>query len=161
MGQGLLVLEALCAREHFDEITAFRAHLERTRDHITTIGTLDSLEYLRRGGRIGSAQAFFGSLLSIKPIIEVRNGLVEGIAKQRTRGRSLAELSARVHAAGPLERIAVVHALANDASRFIELIQDVETREPLVLSTIGPVIGAHTGIGTIGVAYQRQIPDGT
>jgi len=156
LGQGLLVLDALDSRNGFENADALVAHLNEARTRIMTFGTLDTLDNLRRGGRIGSAQAFFGSLLSIKPIVEVRGGKVEGLAKQRTRRRSLSYLAERVREAGPLERLAVVHALAKDVMDFIELLKEIETCEPLIISTMGPVIGAHTGIGTIGVALERQ-----
>ena len=155
MGQGLLVLVALDSRDSVNDADALVAHLNEARLRIKTFGTLDTLDNLKRGGRIGSAQAFFGSLLSIKPIVEVRNGKVEGVAKQRTRGRSLAYLADCVREEGPFERLAVVHALAKDVMDFVALLKDIETREPLIISTMGPVIGAHTGIGTIGVAFEQ------
>ncbi len=155
MGQGLLVLDAIDTREHSEDAESLAAYLTAARSRITTLGTLDTLDNLKRGGRIGSAQAFFGSLLSIKPIVEVRNGKVEGLAKQRTRGRALAYLANCVRDEGPLERLAVVHALARDVMEFVALLDDIETRVPLVISTMGPVIGAHTGIGTIGVTFER------
>lgn len=148
------MLEALERRSEVSGLAELEHHLNATRARIKTLGTLDSLENLRRGGRIGSAQAFFGSLLSIKPIVEVRNGQVEGLDRQRTRRRSLEYLAARVLESGPLTRIGVVHALANDVADFIDLLATVETREPMIVSTMGPVIGSHTGIGTIGVAFQ-------
>ncbi len=154
MGQGLLVLDALDARDRARDGDALVTYLNEARSRIRTLGTLDTLDNLKRGGRIGSAQAFLGSLLSIKPIVEVRNGTVEGVAKQRTRGRSFAYLAQCVREAGPLERLAVVHARAEDVTEFIALLNGVDTREPLIVSTMGPVIGAHTGIGTIGVAFE-------
>jgi len=156
LGQGLLVLDALDNRDRASDSDALVAYLNEARPRIKTLGTLDTLDNLKRGGRIGSAQAFFGSLLSIKPIVEVRNGKVEGLAKQRTRGRSLAYLANCVREEGPLERLAVVHALAKDVMEFVALLKDIETRVPLIISTMGPVIGAHTGIGTIGVAFEKK-----
>lgn len=155
MGQGLLVLDALDSRTACADADALAAHLSEARLRIKVLGTLDTLDNLKRGGRIGTAQAFLGSLLSIKPVVEVRDGTVVGIAKQRTRGRSISYLAEQVHLAGPLERLAVVHALANDVMDFVALLEGVETREPLTVTTMGPVIGAHTGIGTIGVAFEQ------
>jgi DegV family protein with EDD domain len=156
IGQGLLVLEALGVREEADSIDDLVSHLNAIQSQITTMGTLDTLENLRRGGRIGTAQAFFGSLLSIKPIIEIRHGRVEGESKQRTRGRSLSYLADQVRSAGPLQRLGVVHALADDVTSFVDRLDGIDSTEPLIISTMGPVIGAHTGIGTIGVAFQRR-----
>jgi len=109
---------------------------------------------LRRGGRIGSAQAFFGSLLSIKPIIDVRDGIVAGESRQRTRSRSLRYLADKIIEAGPLERLAVAHAAAADLDVFLEMLAPVHPARELVVTYIGAVIGAHTGPGTIGVCLE-------
>ena len=117
------------------------------------MGTLDTLENLRRGGRIGSAQALLGSLLSIKPVVEVRNGVVEGESKQRTRSRSLQYLADRVLSGEPPARLAVVHAAADDVGLVIEKLRSITPPDGIVVNTIGPVVGAHTGLGTIGVCW--------
>lgn len=156
MGQGLLVLEAVAARDHLQQINALTEYLLMARDRITTFGTLDTLENLHRGGRIGGAQAFLGTLLSIKPIIVVRDGRVEAESKQRTRARSFNYLAEKVRAAAPLERLAVVHARASDVMDFIRLLEGIKVTEELIISTMGPVIGAHTGLGTVGVAFLQQ-----
>lgn len=158
MGQGLLVLDAIQQRQHCDDVFELEASILDARGHIATFGTLDTLDNLKRGGRIGAAQAFFGSMLSIKPTVEIKDGRVEGLGRQRTRRRALADLASRVRRAGPLVRFSVVHALADDIEEFLDLVRDVDAREPLIVSVMGPVIGAHTGIGTIGVAYQTVGP---
>ena len=155
MGEGLIAMEAA-------EIAASGASIEevvgRTAKAIadsSLYGTLDTLEYLRRGGRIGNAQAFVGSLLSIKPVIELRNGIVEGESRQRTRTRSLRYLADKVSELGRLERFAIVHAGAQDLDDFLPMVADVGTHHDTVVTYIGPVIGAHTGPGTIGVCCQK------
>ena len=75
-------------------------------------GVIDSLEFLKRGGRIGGAAQLMGSLLSIKPVIEIRDGVVEVESSQRTRIRSLQYLADKASQAGPLERIAVANGAA-------------------------------------------------
>ena len=156
LGEGLLVLEAHSLAAKGDDLDRTAAEVRAVIGRLGVLGTLDTLDNLRRGGRIGSAQAFIGSLLSIKPVVEVRNGVVEGESKQRTRGRSLDYLSDKVHAAGPLKRLAIVHAMAPDVSKMVTLLSDVEVDEPLFTAVMGPVIGAHTGVGTIGVAMLRR-----
>jgi DegV family protein with EDD domain len=155
MGQGLLVLEAMAARSTRSSPVDLLEHLLAERELISTFGTLENLESLRRGGRIGGAQAFVGTLLSIKPVIEVRDGRVEGESRQRTRARSLSYLATKIRAAGPLKRLAVVHAGADDVGDLISLIGNIPVDEPLTISLMGPVIGAHTGIGTIAIALER------
>lgn len=157
MGEGMAVLEAArlaAGGAALDPICdAVRDQLART----TIYGALDTLDYLRRGGRIGAAQAAFGSLLSIKPVIELRDGVVVGESRQRTRARSLRYLADKVAALGPLQRLAVVHAAAaeDDLGRLLELLAPLEVAEPTTVGYIGPVIGAHTGPGTVGVCAVR------
>jgi DegV family protein with EDD domain len=155
MGQGLLVLEAADQAPHAaslaDLVTIVRDAIEK----MEVFGTLDTLENLRRGGRIGSAQAFIGTVLQVKPVVEVRDGVVKGESRQRTRARSLRYLADKVNSAGPLRRLAVMHAAAHDVDEFRALIKPVSLEYPLVVSYIGPVIGAHTGVGTIGACFLR------
>jgi DegV family protein with EDD domain len=156
MGEGLVVLAALDAAEAGGDIdTVERAALEAI-DRVQTYGTLDSLENLRRGGRIGNAQALLGSLLSIKPVIVLRGGLVEAESRQRTRARSLTYLVDKVREAGPLQRLAVVHAEARDLGTFLDLLNPLWPREQILVSYIGPVIGTHTGAGALGICFERS-----
>ncbi len=154
MGEGFVVLEAAeaaAAGAAPDEVAAAAlACIEKVR----VLGTLESLETLRRGGRIGSAQAFFGSLLSIKPVIEVRGGVVVGESRQRTRGRSIRYLAERVASLGAHRRLAVVHAAAADVDVLVAALAEAGAGEPSSVGYIGPVIGAHTGPGTLGVCVQ-------
>lgn len=153
LGTGLIVLAcAQLAATGADTATVARYARElvgRTR----VIGALDTLEYLRRGGRIGNAQALLGSALSIKPIIAVIDGVVEQAGRQRTRTRALDHLVAQVEALGSnLEHLAVLHAQCSDVDRFVERLARLTSTEILV-AELGPVIGTHAGPGTIGIAY--------
>lgn len=118
------------------------------------LGALDTLENLKKGGRIGNARALLATALSIKPIIEVTDGVVEQAGKQRTRGKALKLLVDRV--AGDADRIddlAVLHADCSDVDQFVEMLQPYCVGE-IVIGEIGPVVGTHAGRGTIGVAYS-------
>ena len=95
-----------------------------------------------------------GSLLSIKPLIEVRNGVVEPNGKQRTRSRALDHLVKLVtEEADNIERLAVLHAACDDVDALVDRLKPLVDGEILV-GQIGPVVGAHAGIGTIGVTFQ-------
>lgn len=154
MGQGLLVLEAARRAAAGGDAATVAAAVRAAVDRVKVYGTLDTLENLRRGGRIGSAQALVGSLLSIKPVIEVRNGIVEPESRQRTRTRSLQYLVDKVRAAGEIAQLALLHAMATDVDTFADMMAEVYPREKTVVSTIGPVVGTHTGPGAAGVAFQ-------
>ncbi len=156
MGQGLVAMAAAEAATEGAGIDGAVAAAESTRGRLTVCGVIDTLENLRRGGRIGGAAAALGTLLSIKPVIEVRGGVVEQESKQRTRAKSLNYLAQKVRAAGPLERLAVVNAQAPDFSEFLGLLADVRSTRPRLVGEIGPVIGTHAGPGTIGVAWVTE-----
>jgi fatty acid-binding protein DegV len=94
------------------------------------------------------------SALSIKPIIEVRGGKVEEGGKQRTRSKALAFLVEKVRNAGPIENLSVLQAQCDDLDVLVDELRKVYSGE-IIVGDIGPVIGAHTGAGTIGVAYHH------
>src|SRR6202035_4262699 len=94
-----------------------------------------------------------GSMLSIKPVIEVTNGIVEEESKQRTRRRSLRYLADKVHSAGPIARLAAFSADAPDMDEFLAMLDGVHPTEKLLVGDVGPVIGTHAGPGAIGVAW--------
>jgi len=154
IAQGLMVLAAArMAREgkSLDDVAGAAEDLVgRTR----VFAALDTLENLKKGGRIGGAEAFLGSLLSIKPIIEVRDGVVESESRQRTRSRSIQYLVEKVRQFGEVENLAVVHARAPDVNQLVDLLAAVYPRERILVGQVGPVIGTHAGPGTIGVAFH-------
>jgi DegV family protein with EDD domain len=116
-------------------------------------GALDTLENLKKGGRIGGAKAMLATALSIKPIIEVRDGKVEQGGKQRTRSKALAFLVDKVASYGAIENLAVLHADCDDADQFVAMLRRSYDGD-IVLGDIGPVVGSHAGHGTIGVAFN-------
>jgi DegV family protein with EDD domain len=153
MGHGLVVIAAAEASAAGADLPGVVAAAEDAARRLKLFGAIDTLENLKRGGRIGGARALVGSMLSIKPVIEVRGGIVEQESKQRTRGKSLRYLADKVKDAGPVERLAVFSADAPDISDFLVLLDGVETRDRTLLGEVGPVIGSHAGRGAIGVAY--------
>ncbi len=155
VGEGLVVLEATDRAAAGESVEAIGNALATTWKKVEVFGTLDTLEWLRRGGRIGAAQALLGSLLSIKPVIEVRDGVVVPESRQRTRARSFEYLAEKVRRAGPLKRLAVAHAAAADVSEMEKLLAPIFPADETIVSYIGPIVGAHTGPGTVGVAFQR------
>ncbi len=156
ISMGLGTIAVACARAArggvgLDDIEALAHDLvERTR----VFGALDTLENLKKGGRIGNAKALLATALSIKPIIEVTGGVVEQAGKQRTRSKALAHLVSTVQShQGNIENLAVLHADCSDIDLFVEMLAPYHTDDILV-GEIGPVIGTHGGRGTIGVAFQ-------
>ncbi|HEX3563796.1 MAG TPA: DegV family protein [Acidimicrobiales bacterium] len=151
MGQGLMVLaaaESASAGASLDEVEAVvQGRIERTQ----VFGAIDTLEHLEKGGRIGGARALLGSLLSIKPVVHVVDGVVEEESKQRTRSRQLRYLADKIIGFGNLERVAVCNGAASDLDDLLGLLSGVDVKYPLEVVNLGPVVGTHTGPGTLGV----------
>ena len=122
-------------------------------------GVLDTLENLKKGGRIGGAKALLGTVLSIKPIIEVRDGVVHEGGRQRTRGKALGFLVDKVRECmghgGGISQLSVLHAACPDVDSFVEQLRAVYPGD-IMVGQIGPVVGAHAGRGTIGVAFFQD-----
>jgi DegV family protein with EDD domain len=151
MGLGLMVLDAAeqaAAGADLDELERRTGELVA---RSTVYGVVDNLEHLTKGGRIGGARALLGSMLSIKPVVALVDGVVEEESKQRTRARSLQYLADKMRNSPPLSRVAIAHGAATDIDAFLALVEDVPSDHPLVVSQLGPVIGTHTGPGTVGL----------
>ncbi|TPW15090.1 MAG: hypothetical protein FD127_979 [Acidimicrobiaceae bacterium] len=153
---GLGMIAADCARlartgASLDDVAARAIDLAaRTR----VWGALDTLDNLKKGGRIGGARALLASALAIKPIIEVRDGKVEQGGKQRTRSKALAFLVDKLASYGTVSNLAVLHADCSDVDQFIDMLRPHHSGD-IVVGDIGPVVGSHAGRGTIGIAFQE------
>ncbi len=117
-------------------------------------GALDTLDNLKKGGRIGNARALLATALAIKPLIEVVDGKVEQGGKQRTRSKALRFLVDKVSEYGPqIEQLAVLHADCDDVQEFVEMLAPHYSGD-IVIGQIGPVIGTHAGRRTMGIAFS-------
>lgn len=160
MGLGYAVLAAADAADRglaADEVGA--AAISRARAS-TTLFYVDTLDYLRRGGRIGAASALVGTALAVKPLLAVEDGGITLFDKVRTTARALARLEGRaVEIAGDQPVDLAVHHLAN-AERAQALADSLRSRVPklgeLVISEVGAVIGAHVGPGMVAVVISPR-----
>ena len=153
MGLGLTVLacaELAKTGASADEVVArAQSVIPRTR----VFAALDTLDNLKKGGRIGGAKAMLATVMSIKPLISITNGLVEEAGKQRTRSKALAHLVDILrNQEVPIERLAVLNAQCADIDSFIAMVKEVYTGE-IIVGDIGAVIGTHAGQGTIGIVF--------
>lgn len=128
-----------------------RAMIPRTEIY----GALDTLENLKKGGRIGGAKALLGSMLSVKPIIHIADGAVEEAGKQRTRRRALEWLRDQLFNEPVVEKLSILHGEAPDFDEFLDMISSRYPRESIRVGKIGAVIGTHGGPGVIGMCYLR------
>jgi fatty acid kinase fatty acid binding subunit len=153
MGLGNLCLTAARRAADGDALESIVAEVVDRRDRTRLFATLDTLEFLKKGGRVGNARALLGTVLSIKPIIEVRDGVVEEAGKVRTRSKALKVLAAKA-AEGKIEHLSVLHGNAPDVGELLDLLDPVFPRDEIITGLVGPVIGTHAGPRVIGVTFQ-------
>jgi DegV family protein with EDD domain len=120
------------------------------------MGTLATLEHLIKGGRLTGAKALLGSVLSVKPLVELRDGHVVEAGRQRTRAKAMAACAAAAEAAAPLRRLAVAHGNADDVDQMVAMLDNIKTEHPVVIANMGSVVGTHGGPGIIGLGWIRE-----
>ena len=124
-----------------------------------TFFLVDTLEYLRRGGRIGRASEMLGSLLRVRPLLSLTDGEVIPIGRVRTKQRAIEELLKCAAALKPIERMMIAHATTPDElTRIAERLREIAPDAPLVTGHIGPVIGVHAGPGLLAFAVVTAAP---
>jgi fatty acid kinase fatty acid binding subunit len=152
-GMGMLLLAASAAARGGAEKDAVAARVRETRQKLKIWFCLDTLEYLRRGGRVGKAQAWLGGTLKIKPILSLEYEIVP-VERVRTAGRAFERMVAYAQELSDAGADAwvVQHIQAPEQSqRLIDRCREIFDSEPLFASEVGPVIGTYTGPGLIGV----------
>ena len=151
---GLAVVEAAERAAGGGDLDAVAAAAADACEATDLYATLDTLEYLRRGGRIGTAAAFVGGLLDVKPIISFEVGEVTAAGRVRTRARALADVLDHLRGLGDrVQRLGVIHSEAADLAEFVEGVAGIHGAAPLVIR-IGPIVGTHAGPGALGVVYR-------
>src|SRR5437763_5604331 len=150
--QVIAAAEAARDDKSADEIVAM---VEDMANRTNMIGALDTLENLKKGGRIGGAKALLGNLLSVKPLIDVSTGRVEEAGKARTRKKALQWMADRLLEEPAVERLCVCHGEAPDLDEFLDLIASRYPRDQLRIGLIGAVIGTHAGPRVMGVTWQQ------
>jgi DegV family protein with EDD domain len=159
-GLGLLLLAACAAARRGSDKDAVVAHVREARKALRIWFCLDTLDYLRRGGRIGKAQAWLGGTLKIKPVLSLEYEIVP-VERVRTAGRAferMVDYARELHDSGS-DGWVVQHIQAPDqAQRLIDRCREIFDSEPVSTSEVGPVIGTYTGPGLIGVgAIPRSL----
>ena len=153
-GLGTMVLAAGRTASNGASAEEVVSVVESLKQRTYVYAALDTLENLKKGGRIGNAQALFGNMLSIKPIIDFSSGVVEEAAKLRTRKKSLVWLRDKLAEHGDrVENLSVLHAQAEDIEDFLELLTTVVDPSTTRVGSLGPVVASHAGPGVIGMCF--------
>jgi fatty acid kinase fatty acid binding subunit len=158
--QELMVMEAVRMAAAGQSAEAILARINKLSSGFHFYLTLETLEYLEKGGRIGKAAALLGTALQMKPIVEVRDGAVEAAGRVRSKSKAVAQMLELVKQ-GTSGRsrvyLGVMHAAALEEARAVEtdLVSKLKPVE-MTMAEIGPVVAVHTGPGTVGVAFYAE-----
>lgn len=158
MAMGFHVLSAARAAQAGASLLECQKLAEEAQKHTGVCFVVDTLEFLRRGGRIGGAQAMLGSALNLKPLLELRDGRIEPVEKVRTKAKAINRMIERIveHVANRTPvRLANLHANA-EAEAASALAAAAARLDPVeqIHASVSPAIGSHSGPGTVGLAYM-------
>ncbi len=154
MGLGFQVLEAARRLEAGQAVEEVVRAVEMLRERIRILFVVDTLEFLHRGGRIGGAQAFLGSLLNLKPLLAVRDGQVDAVERVRTKRRAVQRmLEILVSEVGdrPIRAAVIQGGTPEEGGNLGEEVRSRLNCQELYIAELSPVIGTHAGPGTVGV----------
>ena len=152
-GQGTIVRQAAQAAKDGASVDEVLARVDDLAARTRVYAALDTLDNLKKGGRIGGAAHLVGSMLSIKPLINVTGGQVEEASKQRTRKKALLWLRDQLYSEQGVTHLSVYDGEAPDVEEFLDLIADRFPRDAIQTGRIGAVIGAHGGPRVLGICY--------
>jgi len=153
MAEGFIVMKAAQAAQAGASLDEVMEVTRKTIPRVDFLSTFDTLEYLKRGGRIGKAQAFLGSILKVNPLITLRDGVVEPVGRTRSRAKAIDRLCEFAMSYSHIEEIAIEEATTPDEAEMIaERLSAKFPKERIYRSKPSPVIGAHTGPGFLLVA---------
>jgi len=158
MGVGLMVMTAARMIADGKKLSDILVRLIQIRHNLPIFLTVDTLEYLRRGGRIGAAAAFLGTLLDTKPILTMEDGEIRPVGRVRGRKKALHrlfdEMERKLPSPDQSVQAGVMHAAAEDEARKLgEMIRERFNVTYFFVFELGPVVGAHVGPGTIGAGF--------
>lgn len=160
MGQGLLVVLAAELAAQGVPADGIARTLEGRADDVETVLVLDTLEYLKKGGRISGAQAAFGTILGVKPILSVKD-VITTVDRVRTRAKAR-ERAIEYATRAPIERMAVIHTNSPDVEAFRDVLLQRASggvdAARVAVHLVGPSTGPHVGPGALGVCLLRQRP---
>jgi DegV family protein with EDD domain len=160
VGHYAAVREAVRVNESGGDADAVVAAIAAVGSTDKVLFTVETLEFLRRGGRIGGARAMLGSVLDIKPILEIRDGVIEAVGRVRTYPRAIdrvVEECRQAAAAWGGADLVIAHAdRPRIAAELVERMRPLVSSEP-ALTVVGPVVGCHSGPGAIGVGFHKPI----
>ena len=155
-GLGTIIRKAASAAKAGKSMDEIISLVEGLASKTRIFATLDTLENLKKGGRIGGAKAMVGTMLQFKPCLDLSSGEVVEAGRQRTRKKSLMWLKEVLENEGEITDLCIIHGDAPDVEEFADLISDLVPQENIRINQLGAVIGTHGGPRVLGVTYLVQ-----
>ena len=152
-GLGTIIRKAASAAKAGKSMDEIVSLVEGLASKTRIFATLDTLENLKKGGRIGGAKAMVGTMLQFKPCLDLSSGEVVEAGRQRTRKKSLMWLKEVLENEGEITDLCIIHGDAPDVEEFADLISDLVPQENIRINQLGAVIGTHGGPRVLGVTY--------
>jgi DegV family protein with EDD domain len=160
VGESILVIEAARLAQAGKTVSEIMQRLEFMRDRTQLYFVVNTLEYLAKGGRVGNAQAFIGTVLQMKPILKVENGLVEGAERIRTASKAHARLrhivEEGIRGKSNVQVAVMYTAIKDKAQQLADEIRTTYHLSEVPVYTVSPAVSAHTGPGALGVGFYAE-----
>ena len=154
---GLAVLAAADAAQGTESLEDLEATVLRQLPLNNAFFLLDTLEFLEKGGRIGKAQAFLGSMLRIKPILKLMDGEVYPVERPRTHVKGMARLLELSQQLGPAQRVAVIYSTEEEGARYLRRhLVGLVPKNEIIMARFGPALGTYVGPGALGIAVTQR-----
>jgi len=154
VGMNYAIQKAASLAGEGSDLARLKAFVEDALARTTILAVLDTLEYVRRGGRIGGASALLGTMLSFKPIVSLKNGEVIAIERPRTRSRAYARIAQLLGESGTVEAVSIAQSNDEVGEQLAETVKEVYAGE-LPIYQLGAALGTHTGPGTAAIAIVQ------
>jgi len=152
LGLGFQALAAAAAVAQGASLEKSLQQVENVRQRMRVIAMLDTLEYVRRSGRVSWARARIGSLLRIKPFLEIKDGQILSLGQARTRKKGISHLTKLLKQVGPLEKLALLHTNAADDAKKLWAELEISLPQPPLIVNVTTIVGAHVGPNGLGFA---------
>ncbi len=152
-GLGTIIRKAAEAANNGASVDEIVALVENLRSRTRIIATLDTLENLKKGGRIGGAAAMLGTMVQIKPCLDLSSGEVVEAGRQRTRKKACQWLREELSKAGDVEAVTIIHGDAPDVQEFLGSLADIVPVDEISVNKLGAVIGTHGGPRVLGLTF--------
>jgi DegV family protein with EDD domain len=155
VGMSHAIIQAAQEAREGHSLEEIKAHVLDELSRTRILAVLDTLEFVKRGGRVGGAQAFLGNILSVKPIISLSNGVVVGVEQPRTRSKAYARVAQLLSQMGKPEAVLLAQSSDEVGQQLMQALKNIYQGE-IPTYKLGAVLGTHTGPGTAAIAVVTE-----